>query len=51
LHLVGGLGEQGQIVLPLTAILLRLTGTEISPGLTVLVFGAGVVASAVLLSW
>ncbi len=35
----------------LPAILLRLTGTEIPPGLTVLVYGAGVVASAVLLSW
>ncbi len=35
----------------LPAIVLRLTGTEVSPELTVLVYGAGVVASAVLLSW
>lgn len=35
----------------LPAIVLRLTGTEIAPEWTVLVFGAGVVAAAVLLSW
>jgi cation:H+ antiporter len=33
------------------AIVLRLAGTPVSPELTVLVFGVGVVASAVLLSW
>ena len=33
------------------AILVWLTGTALSPELTVLLFGAGVVASAVLLSW
>ncbi len=33
------------------AIVLRLFGVELPPGVTVLVFGAGVVASAVLLSW
>ena len=33
------------------AIILRLAGIAPSPELTVLVFGAGVVASAVLLSW
>jgi cation:H+ antiporter len=38
-------------VFALPAIVLRLTGSEIPPGLTVLVYGAGVVASAVLLSW
>ncbi len=35
----------------LPAIVVRLTGTELPPGVTVIVFGAGVVASAVLLSW
>ncbi len=35
----------------LPAIVLRMTGIEPSPALTVLVFGAGVVAAAVLLSW
>jgi cation:H+ antiporter len=43
------LGLTAMFALP--AIVLRLTGTELSPGLTVLVYGAGVVASAVLLSW
>lgn len=43
------LGLTASFALP--AILLRLTGTELSPELTVLVFGAGVVAAAVLLSW
>jgi len=33
------------------AVAFRLTGTELPPGITVLVYGAGVVASAVLLSW
>ncbi len=35
----------------LPAIVARLTGTELPPGATVLLYGAGVVASAVLLSW
>jgi len=35
----------------LPAIALRLTGTEVSPELTVVLYGAGVVASAVMLSW
>jgi len=35
----------------LPAIVARLTGTELPSGITVLVYGAGVVASAVLLSW
>jgi cation:H+ antiporter len=43
------LGLTASVALP--AIVLRLTGTALSPELTVLVFGAGVVASAVLLSW
>jgi cation:H+ antiporter len=43
------LGLTASFALP--AIVLRLTGTAPSPELTVLVFGAGVVASAVLLSW
>jgi len=43
------LGLTAMFALP--AIVLRLTGTELPPGLTVLVYGAGVVASAVLLSW
>jgi cation:H+ antiporter len=43
------LGLTASVALP--AIMLRLTGTALSPELTVLVFGAGVVASAVLLSW
>jgi cation:H+ antiporter len=43
------LGLTASIALP--AMILRLAGIEISPGLTVIVFGAGVVASAVLLSW
>ncbi len=43
------LGLTAAFALP--AIVLRLTGTELAPGPTVLVFGAGVVASAVLLSW
>lgn len=43
------LGLTASVALP--AIALRLTGTGLSPELTVLVFGAGVVASAVLLSW
>ena len=43
------LGVTAAVAVP--AILIRLTGTVVSPELTVLVFGAGVVASAVLLSW
>jgi hypothetical protein len=43
------LGLTASVALP--AILLRLTGTGLSPELTVLIFGAGVVASAILLSW
>ena len=43
------LGLTASFALP--AIVLRLTGTELSPELTVLIFGMGVVASAVLLSW
>jgi cation:H+ antiporter len=43
------LGLTAMFALP--AILARLTGTELPPGITVLVYGAGVVASAVLLSW
>lgn len=43
------LGLVASVALP--AIVLRLTGTALSPELTVLVFGAGVVASAFLLSW
>jgi hypothetical protein len=43
------LGLTAMFALP--AIVLRLTGTELPSGLTVLVYGAGVVASAVLLSW
>ncbi len=43
------LGLTASVAVP--AILIRLTGTLLSPELTVLVFGAGVVASAVLLSW
>jgi cation:H+ antiporter len=43
------LGLTASFALP--AIVLRLTGTELSPELTVLLYGAGVVASAVLLSW
>ncbi len=43
------LGITAAVAVP--AILIRLTGTVLSPELTVLVFGAGVVASAVLLSW
>ncbi len=43
------LGITASVALP--AIVLRLAGIEIPPGLTVLVYGAGVVASAVLLSW
>ena len=43
------LGVTASVAVP--AILIRLTGTVLSPELTVLVFGAGVVASAVLLSW
>ncbi len=39
------------VAFALPAILARLTGTELPPGVTVLVYGAGVVASAVLLSW
>ena len=35
----------------LPAIAAWLTGTELPPGVIVIVFGAGVVASAVLLSW
>ncbi len=35
----------------LPAVLLRLLGVELPPEVTVLVFGAGVVASAVLLAW
>ena len=35
----------------LPAILLRLAGAALSPELTVVIFGAAVVASAVLLSW
>lgn len=33
------------------ALAFRVVGIELAPGMTVLVFGAGVVASAVLLSW
>jgi len=43
------LGLTAMFALP--AILARLTGTELPPGITVLVYGVGVVASAVLLSW
>jgi cation:H+ antiporter len=43
------LGATASVAVP--AILIRLTGSVLSPELTVLVFGAGVVASAVLLSW
>jgi cation:H+ antiporter len=43
------LGLTAMFALP--AILARLTGTELPPGVTVIVYGAGVVASAVLLSW
>ena len=43
------LGLTAMFALP--AIVARLTGTELPPGVTVLVYGAGVVASAVLLSW
>jgi cation:H+ antiporter len=43
------LGLTAMFALP--AIVLRLTGTEVPPGLTVVVYGGGVVASAVLLSW
>jgi cation:H+ antiporter len=43
------LGLTASIALP--AILLRLTGIELPPEFTVLVFGASVVAAAVLLSW
>ena len=43
------LGLTASIALP--AMVLRLSGTALSPELTVLVFGAGVVAAAVLLSW
>jgi cation:H+ antiporter len=43
------LGLTASFALP--AIMLRLSGTELSPELTVLVYGTGVVASAVLLSW
>ncbi len=38
-------------VFALPAILARLAGLELPPGITVLVYGAGVVASAVVLSW
>ncbi len=38
-------------VFALPAIVARLIGAELPPGVTVLVYGAGVVASAVLLSW
>ncbi len=43
------LGVTAGVAVP--AILVWLTGTVLPPALTVLVFGAGVVASAVLLSW
>lgn len=43
------LGTTAAFALP--AIILRVLGIEIPPGLTVLVYGAGVVAAAVLLSW
>ena len=43
------LGLTAMFALP--AIVARLTGTELPSGITVLVYGAGVVASAVLLSW
>jgi cation:H+ antiporter len=43
------LGLTASVALP--AVLLRLSGTALSPELTVLVYGAGVVAAAVLLSW
>jgi cation:H+ antiporter len=43
------LGLTASVALP--AILCRLLGIELAPGLTVVVYGAGVVASAVLLSW
>ncbi|MHB8959767.1 MAG: sodium:proton exchanger [Candidatus Limnocylindrales bacterium] len=43
------LGFTAMFALP--AIVARLTGAELPPGITVLLYGAGVVASAVLLSW
>ena len=43
------LGLTAMFALP--AIVARLTGTELSPGITVIVYGASVVASAVILSW
>jgi len=43
------LGLTAMFALP--AILARVTGIGLPPGVTVLVYGAGVVASAVLLSW
>jgi cation:H+ antiporter len=43
------LGITASVAVP--AIVIRLSGTVLSPELTVVVFGAGVVASAVLLSW
>jgi cation:H+ antiporter len=43
------LGLTAMFALP--AILARLAGIELPPGITVLVYGAGVVASAVVLSW
>ena len=43
------LGLTAMFALP--EILARLIGTELAPGITVIVYGAGVVASAVLLSW
>jgi cation:H+ antiporter len=43
------LGITASVAVP--AIVIRLTGTVLSPELTVLIFGAGVVASAILLSW
>ena len=43
------LGITASVAVP--AIVIRLSGIVLSPELTVLVFGAGVVASAVLLSW
>ncbi len=43
------LGLTASVAFP--AILCRLLGIDLPPGLTVVIYGAGVVASAVLLSW
>jgi cation:H+ antiporter len=39
------------VMFALPAIILRLTGAELEPVVTILVYGAAVVAAAVLLSW